>query len=156
MGISGGVCGGQRGELAAEFAAGGGRELVAEFAAEAVGSAESLVEAVADGVKGEVPGAGVVNLVAAEGFFVLSEAVPGVVGVAGGGDAPEIKGGLAGGFGVNDHLDEKNGAGDEFAVGLVGGGVGVIADAGVVVDEGGGNRDGLRELLVVNRESVGV
>lgn len=129
---------------------------MAEFAAEAVGGAESLVEAVANGVKGEVPGASVVNLVAAEGFFVLSEAVPGVVWVAGGGDAPEIKGGLAGGFGVNDHLNEKNGAGDEFAVGLVGGGVGVIADAGVVVDEGGGDGDRLRELLVVNRESVGV
>ena len=136
--------------------AGGGRELVAEFAAEAVGGAEGLIEAVANGMKGEVPGAGVVNLVAAEGFFVLSEAVPGVVGVAGGGDAPEIKGGLAGGFGVNDHLDEEDGAGDEFAVGLVGGGVGVVADAGVVIDEGGGDGGGLRELLVVNRESVGV
>lgn len=129
---------------------------MAEFAAEAVGGAESLVETIADGVKGEIPGTSVVNLVAAEGFFVLSEAVPGVVGVAGGGDAPEIKGGLAGGFGVNDHLNEKDGAGDEFAVGLVGGGVGVVADAGVVVDEGGGDGDGFRELLVVNRESVGV
>ena len=129
---------------------------MAEFAAEAVGGAESLVEAVANGVKGEVPGASVVNLVAAEGFFVLSEAVPGVVGVAGSGDAPEIKGGLVGGFGVNDHLDKEDGAGDKFAVGLVGGGVGVVADAGVVVDEGGGDGDGLRELLVVNRESVGV
>ena len=129
---------------------------MAEFAAEAVGSAKGLIEAVANGMKGEVPGASVVNLVAAEGFFVLSEAVPGVVGVAGGGDAPEVKGGLAGGFGVNDHLDKEDGAGDEFAVGLVGGGVGIVADAGVVVDEGGGNRDGLRELLVINREGVGV
>lgn len=129
---------------------------MAEFAAEAVGGAEGLIETVADGVKREIPGASIVNLAAAEGFFVLSEAVPGVVGVAGGGDAPEIKGGLAGGFGVNDHLNEKDGAGDEFAMGLVGGGVGVVADAGVVVDEGSGNRDGLRELLVVNRESVGV
>ena len=129
---------------------------MAEFAAEAVGGAEGLIETIADGVKGEIPGASVVNLVAAEGLFILSEAVPGVVWVAGGGDAPEIKGGLAGGFGVNDHLNEKNGAGDEFAVGLVGGGVGVVADAGVVVDEGGGDGDGLRELLVVNRESVGV
>ena len=129
---------------------------MAEFAAEAVGGAKGLIEAVANGMKGEVPGAGVVNLVAAEGFFVLSEAVPGVVRVAGGGDAPEIKGGLAGGFGVNDHLDKEEGTGDEFAVGLVGGGVGVVADAGVVIDEGGGDGDGLRELLVVNRESVGV
>lgn len=129
---------------------------MAEFAAEAVGGAEGLIEAIADGMKREIPGTGVVNLVAAEGFFVLSEAVPGVVGVAGSGDAPEIKGGLAGGFGVNDHLDEKDSAGDEFAVGLVGGGVGVVADAGVVVDEGSGDGDGLRELLVVNRESVGV
>lgn len=129
---------------------------MAEFAAEAVGSAKGLIEAVANGMKGEVPGAGVVNLVAAERFFVLSEAVPGVVGVARSGDAPEIKGGLASSFGVNDHLDKEDGAGDEFAMGLVGGGVGVVADAGVVVDEGGGNRDGLRELLVVNRESVGV
>lgn len=127
-----------------------------EFAAEAVGGAKGLIEAIADGVKREIPGTGVVNLVAAEGFFVLSEAVPGVVGVVGSGDAPKIKGGLAGGFGVNDHLDKEDGAGDEFAVGLVGGGVGVVADAGVVVDEGGGDGDGLRELLVVNRESVGV
>lgn len=136
--------------------AGGGRELVAEFAAEAVGGAKGLIEAVANGMKREVPGAGVVNLVAAEGFFVLSEAVPGVVGVVGGGDAPEIKGGLASSFGINDHLDKEDGAGDEFAVGLVGGGVGVVADAGVVIDEGGGDGGGLRELLVVNRESVGV
>ena len=127
-----------------------------EFATEAVGGAEGLVEAITDGVEGEIPGAGVVNLAAAEGFLVLSEAVPGVVGVAGGGDAPEIEGGLAGGFGVNDHLDEKNGAGDEFAVGLAGGGVGVVADAGVVIDKGSGDGDGLRELLVINRERVGV
>lgn len=129
---------------------------MAEFAAEAVGGAEGLIEAIADGMKREIPGTGVVNLVAAEGFFVLSEAVPGVVGVAGSGDAPEIKGGLAGGFGVNDHLNKKDGAGDKFAMGLVGGGVGVVADAGVVVDEGDGNGDGFRELLVINRESVGV
>lgn len=129
---------------------------MAEFAAEAVGGAEGLIEAIADGMKREIPGTGVVNLVAAEGFFVLSEAVPGVVRVVGSGDAPEIKGGLAGGFGVNDHLNKEDGAGDKFAMGLVGGGVGVVADAGVVVDEGGGNRDGLRELLVINGEGVGV
>lgn len=129
---------------------------MAEFAAETVGGAEGLIEAIADRLKREIPGTGVVNLAAAEGFFVLSEAVPGVVGVAGSGDAPEIKGGLAGGFGVNDHLNKEDGAGDEFAMGLVGGGVGVVADAGVVVDEGGGNRDGFRELLVINRESVRV
>ena len=129
---------------------------MAQFAAEAVGGAESLVEAVANGVKGKVPGAGVVNLMAAEGFFVLGEAVPGVVGVAGSGDAPEIKGGLAGGFSVNDHLDEEDGAGGEFVMGLVGGGVGVVADAGVVVDKRGGDGDGFCELLVVNRESIGV
>lgn len=129
---------------------------MAEFAAEAVGGAEGLIEAIADRMKREIPGTGVVNLVAAEGFFVLSEAVPGVVGVAGSGDAPEIKGGLAGGFGVNDHLDKEDGAGDEFAMGLVGGGVGVVANAGVVVDEGGGNGDGFRELLVINREGVGI
>lgn len=129
---------------------------MAEFAAEAVGGAEGLIEAIADRMKREIPGTGVVNLVAAEGFFVLREAVPGVVGVAGSGDAPEIKGGLAGGFGVNDHLNKEDGAGDEFAMGLVGGGVGVVADAGVVVDEGGGNGDGFRELLVINGEGVGV
>lgn len=129
---------------------------MAEFAAEAVGGAEGLIEAIADRMKREIPGTGVVNLVAAEGFFVLSEAVPGVVGIVGSGDAPEIKSGLAGGFGVNDHLDKEDGAGNEFAMSLVGGGVGVVADAGVVVDEGGGNRDGLRELLVINREGVGV
>lgn len=129
---------------------------MAEFAAEAVGGAEGLIEAIADGMKREIPGTGVVNLVAAEGFFVLSEAVPGVVRVVGSGDAPEIKGGLAGGFGVNDHLNKEDGAGDKFAMGLVGGGVGVVANAGVVVDEGGGNRDGLRELLVINGEGVGV
>lgn len=90
----------------------------------------------------EVPGAGVIDLVAAEGFLELGEAVPGVMRVFGGGDAPEIEGVGALGFGVEDHLDEEDGAGHELAVGVGGGGVGVVAGAVVIVNQGGGDGNG--------------
>ncbi len=83
-----------------------------------------------------------VDLVAAEGFLELSEAVPGVIRVVGGGDAPEVEGVGTLGFGVEDHLDEEDGAGHELAVGVVGGGVGVVAGAVVIVNQGGGDGDG--------------
>lgn len=82
---------------------------------------------------------------AAKGFFVFSEAGPGMIGVVGGGDAPEIEGVGAGGFGVDNHLDEEDGAGDEFAVFGVGGGVGVVADACIVVNQRSG--DGMAFIL---------
>lgn len=109
-------------------------------AAEAVDAAEKLIEAVFDAVEGEVPSARVVNLMAAEGLFVLGEAIPGVVRVVRGGDAPEIKGVGAVMFGVEDHLDEKGSAGGEFAMSVIGGGVGVETSAFIIVNEGGGDR----------------
>lgn len=112
------------------------------FAGEAVEAAEEEVEAIFEFINWEVPGAGVVDLVAAEGFLELSEAVPGVIRVVGGGDAPEVEGVGTLGFGVEDHLDEEDGAGHELAVGVVGGGVGVVAGAVVIVNQGGGDRDG--------------
>ncbi len=105
-----------------------------EFAFEAVEVADDLIEGVAGGAEGKVPGAAVIKLVTAEGFFVLGEAIPGVLGVFGSGDAPEVEGGLVGVFGIDDHLDEEDGAGDEFAVGVVGGGVGVVAGAVIIID----------------------
>ena len=42
---------------------------------------DDLVKMVFDRGEGEIPGATVIDLVAAEGFFELCEAVPGVFGV---------------------------------------------------------------------------
>ncbi len=92
-------------------------------------------------VEGKIPGARVVDLVAAERFFELGEAVPGMLRVFGSGDAPEVESVGAGVFGVENHLDEEGGAGGEFAMFVIGGGVGVEAGAVVIVDEGGGDRD---------------
>lgn len=63
---------------------------------------------------------------------------------------------MAGGFSINNHLDEEDGAGDQFAMGLVGGGVGIKAGASIIIDKGSGNRNRLGELLVVNGKGVGV
>lgn len=52
---------------------------------------DEAVEVVFDRREREIPGAGVVGLVAAEGFFEFGETVPGVFGVAGGGNTPEIE-----------------------------------------------------------------
>lgn len=49
------------------------------FAFEAVKLTDDLVDGIAAFIKGEIPGASVVDLMTTEGFFVLSEAVPGVV-----------------------------------------------------------------------------
>ncbi len=119
----------------------GGLFLVEMFAFEAVGVAEHLVEAVADTMKGKIPGAGVIDFVAAEGFFVLSEAVPGVMRVARSGDAPEVEGVGAVVFGVDNHLDEQDCASHEFFIFASGSGVSVVAGAVEIVDEAGG--DGL-------------
>jgi len=88
--------------------------------------------------KGKIPGAGVVDLVAAEGFFEFGKTVPGVLRIFGGGDAPEIEAGGAAVFGVENHLHEDDDAGVDFAVFIVGGGVGIEASSGVVVDQGSG------------------
>jgi len=90
-------------------------------------------------VEREVPGTRVVNLLAAKRFFVLSKTIPGMGGVIRGGDAPEVKGLGAAILGVDNHLNENDGAGHELAVFVVGGGVGVVADTIVIVDEGGSN-----------------
>ncbi len=111
------------------------------FVAEpAIEGAEGLVEAVFGAMEGEIPGAGVVNLMAAESLLVLGEAVPRVFGVGRSGDAPEIKGGGAIMLGVDDGLDGDDGAGGELLVLAVGGGVGRVADAIVIVDESGSDR----------------
>lgn len=120
-----------------------GRELEGgggEAAFETVGATEELIEAVFDTIKREVPGAGVVDLVATEGFFVLSEAIPRVFRIGRSGDAPEIEKGGVMVLGVENHLDEEDGAGHEFAVFGVGAGVSVITHAIIIVNEGGGDR----------------
>jgi len=91
--------------------------------------------------EGEIPGATVIDLVAAEGFFELCEAVPGVFGVFGGCDAPEIEGGSAMIFGVENHLDKDDDAGVDFAIFIAGGGMSVKTSSGIVVDEGSGEGD---------------
>lgn len=117
--------------------------LVVEFAGEAVEAAEEEVEAIFELIEGVIPGAGVIDLVTTEGFFELSEAVPGVVRVIGSGDTPEVEGVGALDFGVENHLDEEGGAGHELAIGVVSGGVGVVAGAVIIIDEGSSNGDGL-------------
>lgn len=82
-------------------------------------------------------------MVAAERFFVLSEAIPGVFGVDGGGDSPKIIFFEAGGLGIKDHLNEENGAGGEIAVSKISGSVGIKTSVGIVVDKGGGNGFGV-------------
>lgn len=119
----------------------GGLFLVEMFAFEAVGVAEHLVEAVADAMEGKIPGAGVIDLMTAEGFFVLGEAIPRVMRVARGGNAPEVESVGAVLLGVDNHLDEDDGAGHELLVFASGSGVSIIACTVEIVDEAGG--DGL-------------
>lgn len=85
-------------------------------------------------------------------------------GVFGGGDAPKIVKFGAVLLGIENHLDENDAAGGEFAVFKVGGGVGVVAGVAVVVDEGGGDGDALscscsdrvrRALLICGDSQVG-
>lgn len=96
---------------------------------------------VAGGLEGKIPGATVIDRGATERFLILSEAVPGMFGVFGGGNAPEVERGLAIGFGVEDHLDEQDGGGVEAVIfgAIAGGGVGVVAGSGSIVDEGSGD-----------------
>ena len=102
---------------------------------------DDLVKTVFDRGEREIPGATVIDLVAAEGFFELREAVPGVFGVFGGGDAPEIEGFLTVIFGVEDHLDKDDDAGVDFAILIAGGGMSVKTSSDIVVDEGSGEGD---------------
>lgn len=88
-------------------------------------------------MKGKIPGARIINLVPTEGLFVLSETVPGVVGIFRGGNTPEIKNFRAVILGVDDHLDKNDGAGHELAVFLIGGGMGVVTNTVVIIDKGG-------------------
>lgn len=111
-----------------------------EFAFETVEVADEEIEVVAERFKREVVGASVIDLAAAEGFFVLSEAVPGVARVGGGSHAPEIIDFGATFFSVENHLDKHNGATGELLVAAVGGGVGVVAGAVVIINESGGDR----------------
>lgn len=86
---------------------------------------DDLVKTVFDRGEREIPGATVIDLVAAEGFFEFSEAVPGVFGVFGGCDAPEIEGGSAAIFGVENHLDKDDDAGVDFAIFIASGSMSV-------------------------------
>ena len=112
-----------------------------DFAESAVDGAEFFIEGVFGFVEGEVVSAGVVTLEAAERFFVLGEAVPRVVFVLGSCDAPEVVVFFTLGFGVENHLDEDDGACHEVSVFEVGGGVHVEAGVFGVVNEGGGDGD---------------
>ncbi len=102
---------------------------------------DDLVKTVFDGGEREIPGATVIDLVAAEGFFEFCEAVPGVFGVFGGGDAPEIEGGDTAIFGVENHLDKDDDASVDFAIFIASSGMSVKTSSGVVVDEGSGEGD---------------
>lgn len=96
-------------------------------------------------MEGEIPGAGVIDLVAAEGFFVLGKAVPGVFGIGRSRNTPEIESLGALILSVENHLDEENGASHELAMFGVGAGMSVVADAVVIVDEG--SSDGLAFVI---------
>lgn len=111
------------------------------FAEGAVEAAEELVEVVFEFIKRKVPSAGIIDLVATEGFFELSEAVPGMGRIFGGGDTPEVKGVGTIVFGIENHLDEEGSTSAELAVLVISGGVGVKTGAVVIVDEGGGDGD---------------
>jgi len=113
---------------------------VTDFAFEAVETTDETVKAVFERGKGKIPGAGVVDLVTAEGFFEFSKAVPGVFGVFAGGDTPEVEGGSTAILSVEDNLDEEDDPGVEFTLHIAGGGVGVKAGSSIIVDEGGGER----------------
>lgn len=115
------------------------------FAVGAVELAEHLIEAIFNAVEGKIPSTRVVDLATAEGFFVLGEAVPGVVWVGRGGHAPEIEKFGAIVLGINYSLDGGDRAGGEFLLFAAGGSVGIITNAVVVVNEGGG--DGLVFIL---------
>lgn len=110
-------------------------------ALETIEAADELVELVAERLEGKIPSAGVIDSVAAKGFFELSEAVPGVMRVVRRGDAPEVEGGGAEGLSIENHLDDEGGAGGKLAMFVIGGGVGVKASAGMVIDES--SSDGL-------------
>ena len=58
--------------------------------------------------------------------------------VLGSGDTPEIKSGGAIVFGVENHLDEQDGASGEFAFLVAGGGMSVETSLVVIVDQGSG------------------
>lgn len=107
------------------------------FAFGAVDLAQEIIETVFEAVEGEIPGARIINLMSAEGLFVLSETVPGVVGVFRGSNAPEIENFRAVILGVDDHLDKNDCASHEFAVFLIGGGMGVVTNTVVIIDKGG-------------------
>ena len=112
-----------------------------QFAAEgAVEAAGGLIEVVFGFIEDEVVSAGVVDGLAAEGFFEAGETVPGVGGVGVvGGDAPEVQGFHSLFFGVENGVDEEGDGGGEAAIFGVGGGLHVVANAVVVEEEGGGD-----------------
>lgn len=82
---------------------------------EAIEATRKLVGFVAGGVDDDVVSAGVVDFVAAEGFFEVGETKPGVVfGGVFGGDAPKIKSSDSLCFGVENCFGQKSDSGGEF------------------------------------------
>ncbi len=93
-----------------------------------------MIEAIFEDIDREIPGAGVVDLMAAEGFFMFGEAIPGMFGIGRGGDSPEIELMEAVSAGVDHFLDGDDGACGEVAMSVVGGSMNSVANAIVVVN----------------------
>ena len=75
------------------------------FAKFTVDFAEFFIEAILGFIEREIIGAGIIFFEATKGFFILGEAIPRVVFIFGGGDAPEVIIFLTVCFGVENHLD---------------------------------------------------
>lgn len=114
------------------------RSLAGDFALEAVEAADDSVKLIFDRREGKIPGAGVVDLVTAEGFFEFGESIPRMFRVFGSSDTPKVKDFCTTVFGVEDHLDEDDDSGIDFAVFVASSGVGIEASCGIIVDEGSG------------------
>lgn len=105
-----------------------------EFTLETIESTNELVEAVFEWIYDVIPGAGIVDLVTAEGFFMLSEAIPRVIGIGRSSDSPEIEFLQAEAMSVDHFLDGDNRAGGVFFIIIVSRSVDSIANAVMVMD----------------------
>lgn len=81
---------------------------------------EDLIGAILGRAENDVISASIIYLVATKRFFVLCEAVPGVILIIGGGDTPKIINFKAFLLGVNDSLNKQNRAGSEFSMFVIG------------------------------------
>lgn len=76
-----------------------------EFTFEAIELTESFVELIFGRIEGEIVSAGIVNLVATEGFFILGKTIPRVIGIGGWSHTPEVENGFARLLGIENHLN---------------------------------------------------